>query len=296
MSIKKLDKIYNNAKRIKIDDSSKIVIMSDCHRGAGDNFDNFLQNKNIYAGALNHYFNKGYTYIELGDGDDMWEVKKYNEIIEEHIDTFKILKRFHQNNRLIMIYGNHDIVKRIPKILEKYFYTYYDKITKEEKELLFNLQVYESLIIDYKGNEIFLVHGHQVDFLNSSLWRLSRFLVRNIWRKLEFIGIKDPTKSAKKYKVSKNVEKKLQKWSMDNNHILIAGHTHRPIIPTAGESLYFNDGSCIHPNGITCLEIENGHISLVKWEETINDDQIISIKRKLLGGDTLIDEYLQKKY
>lgn len=296
MSIKKLDKVYNNSMRIKIDDLSKIVIMSDCHRGAGNNFDNFLRNKNIYKGALNHYFNKGYTYIELGDGDDMWEVKKYNEIIEEHLDTFKILKKFHQNNRLVMIYGNHDIVKRIPKILEKYFYTYYDKITKEEKELLFNLKVYESLIIDYKGQEIFLVHGHQVDFLNSTLWRLSRFLVRNIWRPFEYIGMKDPTNSAKKYKVSKNVEKKLQKWSMENNRILIAGHTHRPIIPEVGEGLYFNDGSCIHPNGVTCLEIENGHISLVKWEETINDDQIISVKRKLLGGDTLIEEYLQKKY
>lgn len=295
MSIKQLDKIYNNSKRIKIDDSSKIFIMSDCHRGSGDAFDNFFKNKNIYVGALNHYFNKGYTYIELGDGDDMWEVKNYNEIIEENIDVFKVLKRFHQNNRLVMIYGNHDIVKRMPKILEKYFYTYYDKITKEEKELLYNLRVYESLIIEYKGYEMFLVHGHQVDFLNNKLWRLSRFLVRNVWRRLEHIGVKDPTKAAKKYIVSKKVEKRLQKWSRDNNHILIAGHTHRPIIPSIGESLYFNDGSCIHPNGVTCLEIENGCISLVKWEESINDEQIISVSRKLLGGDILIDEYLEKK-
>lgn len=294
MSVRQLDKIYKNSRRIKIDDSTKIVIMSDCHRGAGDNYDNFLQNKNIYDGALNHYFNKGFTYIELGDGDDMWEVTRYNDIIEEHIDTFKILRKFHQNNRLMMIYGNHDIEKRIPKVLERYFYTYYDKITKEEKELLFNLKVYESLIIDYKGMEMFLVHGHQVDFLNNNLWHLSRFLVRHVWRKLEYIGINDPTKSAKKYSVSKTVEKRLEKWSKDNNVLIIAGHTHRPIIPNVGESLYFNDGSCIHPNGITCLEIENGYISLVKWENTINDDQIISIRRKILGGNILIKEYFRR--
>lgn len=294
MSMRQLDILYKNSKRIKIDDSSKLVIMSDCHRGAGDSYDNFLHNKNIYDGALNHYFNKGFTYIELGDGDDMWEVKKYNEIIEEHIDTFKILKKFHQKNRLIMIYGNHDMIKKTPRILEKYFYTYYDKITKERKELLPNLEVYESLIIDYKDKEIFLVHGHQVDFLNSKLWRLSRFLVRNVWRRLEYIGIKDPTKSAKKYTVSKTVEKKLQKWSLDNQKILIAGHTHRPIIPNVGESLYFNDGSCIHPNGVTCLEIDKGNVSLVKWMFDINEDHVVSIKRRLLGGDTSIEEYLKK--
>lgn len=294
MSMRQLDILYKNSKRIKIDDSSKLVIMSDCHRGAGDSYDNFLHNKNIYDGALNHYFNKGFTYIELGDGDDMWEVKKYNEIIEEHIDTFKILKKFHQKNRLIMIYGNHDMIKKTPRILERYFYTYYDKITKERKELLSNLEVYESLIIDYKGKEIFLVHGHQVDFLNSKLWRLSRFLVRNVWRRLEYIGIKDPTKSAKKYTVSKTVEKKLQKWSLDNQKILIAGHTHRPIIPNVGESLYFNDGSCIHPNGVTCLEIDKGNVSLVKWMFDINEDHVVSIKRRLLGGDISIEEYLKK--
>lgn len=66
MSVRQLDKIYKNSKRIKIDDSTKLIIMSDCHRGAGDNFDNFLKNKNIFNGALNHYFNKGFSYIELG--------------------------------------------------------------------------------------------------------------------------------------------------------------------------------------------------------------------------------------
>ncbi|MDE5630377.1 MAG: metallophosphoesterase family protein, partial [Bacilli bacterium] len=276
---------------IKIDDSTKLVIMSDCHRGAGDNYDNFLKNKNIYLGALRHYFYHGFTYIELGDGDDMWEVKNYEDIIEENISVFKLIKRFHQNNQFIMIYGNHDIVKRQPKILKDYFYTYFDKNSGEEKELLTDLQVYESLVLDYEGRELFLLHGHQVDFFNSSLWRISRFLVRNIWRKLESIGIKDPTKSAKKYSVSESVEKKLQKWSIDNNKLLIAGHTHRPIMPNIGESLYFNDGSCIHPNGITCLEIENGYISLVKWEYNIDKNRNINIKKTILGSPVSIKLY-----
>lgn len=291
MLFRQLDKLFNNSPRMSIDDSTKIVIMSDCHRGAGNNFDNFLKNKNIYLGALRHYFYRGFTYIELGDGDDMWEVHKYKDIIEEHLDTFKMLKKFHENNRFIMIYGNHDIVKRYPKILKDNFYTYIDNTTNEEKELLSNLQVYESLVLDYNENNIFLLHGHQVDFLNNNLWRLSRFFVRYIWRTLEVIGIKDPTSSAKKYSVSKSVEKKLQKWSIKNNKLLVAGHTHRPVMPNVGESLYFNDGSCIHPNGITCIEIESGNISLVRWEYSINKKKKINIKRTLLARPMPIKLY-----
>lgn len=118
---KKLDNIFNKSKKILIDDTSKIVIMSDCHRGAGDNFDNFLKNKSIFEAALSHYYRDGFTYIELGDGDDMWEVKDYNEIIASHLVIFKLLKKFYDKNRLIMIYGNHDIEKKSKTVFRKIF-------------------------------------------------------------------------------------------------------------------------------------------------------------------------------
>lgn len=280
----KLDRIFKNSERLTIDNNTKIVIMSDCHRGAGDNFDNFVKNQNIYKAALQYYYNNGFTYIELGDGDEMWEVKNYKDIIDEYLDIFKQLKKFHNSGRLMMIYGNHDIVKKSPDILEKYFYKYYNEITKQDEILLDGLVVYESLILNYQNYDIFLIHGHQVDFLNSTLWRFSRFLVRNIWRRFEQIGIKDPTSAAKNYGVSKQTEKKLKEWSIKNNKILIAGHTHRAIFPQIGQSLYFNDGSCIHPNGITCLEIENGNIALVQWKFKVNKNDLISVKRKVLAG------------
>jgi len=281
---KKLDKIFKNADRLFIDDKTKLVIMSDCHRGSGDNIDNFVKNQNIFESALQYYYHKGFTYIELGDGDEMWEIKDYKDIIETYIDIFKQLKKFNDSKRLIMVYGNHDIEKKSLEVLKKHFYKYYDKITKQEEPLLGDLTTHEALVLNYKGYDIFLLHGHQVDFLNSTLWRFSRFLVRNIWVNFEKLGIKDPTSAAKNYGVTKNTEKKLKDWSIKNNKILIAGHTHRPIFPKVGQSLYFNDGSCIHPNGITALEIENGNITLVKWEFKVNENELISVKRKVLDG------------
>lgn len=292
---KKLNEIFEKSKRLTINNNTKLVIMSDCHRGAGDSYDNFLNNQNIYESALRYYYDKEFTYVELGDGDEMWEVKKYEDIIDVHIEAFRLLKKFNDSNRLFMIYGNHDISKTSKEILKKYFYKYYNKSTKQEEELLNNLEVYESLVLYYYGYDIFLVHGHQVDFLNGTLWKLSRFLVRYVWKNLEYVGFKDLTSAAKNYGVSKNVEKKLRDWSIENNKILIAGHTHRPIFPKIGQSLYFNDGSCVHPNGITCLEIENGKITLVKWEMVLSDDDTISVGRKIIEGSEFIVNFFNKK-
>lgn len=293
--MKKLDKLFNRSKRIKIDDNSKLVIMSDCHRGSGDNYDNFIKNQNIFNSALRYYYNNDFIYIELGDGDDMWEVSDYKEIVDEHLESFLEMKKFNDTNRLIMLYGNHDITKRRSKIINKIFMTYYDKSAKEEKELLKDLKIYESVVANYKDREIFMLHGHQVDFLNSTLWRISRFLVRHIWRKLEFIGIKDPTSAAKNYSITKTVEKKLQRWSIKNEKIIIAGHTHRPIFPHNGESLYFNDGSCVHPNGITCLEIENGNITLVRWFFSIDENNVLSTERIILAGSEPIESFFNNE-
>lgn len=289
---KKLDKIYNNSKKILIDDSSKIVIMSDCHRGAGNIFDNFLKNRYSYEAALNYYYKNGFTYIELGDGDDLWEVKDCKDIVNEYLNLFKQIKKFYDSDKLIMIYGNHDISKKYKVTLEECFSKYYDNNTKKEEVLLKGLNVYDSLILQYRNYNIFLLHGHQIDFLNGTLWRLSRFLVRYFWRTLEYIGIKDPTSVAKNHQIIKRIDKKLNKWSIKNNKILIAGHTHRPIFPKIGESLYFNDGSCIHPNGITCIEIEKGNISLVKWEKIVNKNSKVVI-RKILGGKEPIKKYFK---
>lgn len=261
--------------------------MSDCHRGSGDNYDNFIKNRNIFEAALRYYYINNFTYIELGDGDEMWEIKDYKEIIDEHLSTFKILKKFNDSNKLIMIYGNHDILKKDEEIMKKYFYKYYDKSSKKEEDLLVSLPVYESLILEYKNHEIFMLHGHQVDFINSTIWKVTRFLVRHIWRHFERFFINDPTSSAKNYLVSKKTEKKLDNWSKKNGKILIAGHTHRPVFPENKKSLYFNDGSCIHPNGITCLEIQDGNIVLVKWSIRL-ENKTLHAKREIISGNAAI--------
>lgn len=63
---KRLSEVFESAEEIPFDDFSKIIIMSDCHRGDGSWADNFSKNKNIYYAALTYYYRNNFTYIELG--------------------------------------------------------------------------------------------------------------------------------------------------------------------------------------------------------------------------------------
>lgn len=290
-NIKKLNKIFNKSNKLFINDSTKIVIMSDLHRGKKDVYDNFSKNENIFLYALDYYYKKGFIYIELGDGDDLWEVKKCTDIVKSNISSFKVLKKFYNAGRLIMLYGNHDIVKSSQKVFNTCFSSYYDEKNVKCNTLLKDLTIYESFILKYDNKDIFLIHGHQVDYLNSTIWKFSRFLVRSLWQTLEKVGVNDPTKSIKNYKVARNTEKILESWSIKNNKILIAGHTHRPVFPKDNKSLYFNSGSGVHLNGITAIEIDNGFINLVKWEYKINTGDMFLVNRNVLEKEKISNFY-----
>ena len=82
------------------------------HHLNGIHNDNFLKNQHLYFSALQYYYQNGFTYIELGDGDELWENRKMEQIEEVHGEVFELLAQFYQKRRLYMIYGNHDIVKK----------------------------------------------------------------------------------------------------------------------------------------------------------------------------------------
>lgn len=288
----RLENILNTSKRIEIDESSKIIIMTDCHRGDANWSDDFAQNQNEYLHALHHYYEKGYTYIELGDGDDLWENKSLADIVSSHNSVFRLLSKLYKSGRFYTIYGNHDMAKKYASYRKKNMQTYFNDRKRKEEDLFPDIEINEGLVLHYRplDKEILLIHGHQGDLMNDKLWKLGRFLVRYVWRPLEIFGIKDPTKAAKNYHKRINQERKLIQWLEKNDKMLIAGHTHRPVFPEDGDPLYLNGGSCVHPRCITGIEISDGKISLVKWHMETNHHGLLCIaKDTLAGGVTLND-------
>lgn len=291
--LKKISKVYMASKEIMFDDESKFIIMSDCHRGDGNWSDSFAQNQNIYFTALEHYYNENYTYIELGDGDELWEYRNFQDIVHEHSNAFWLMKKFYRKNRFYMIYGNHDMIKKDARFVKKNMFKQFSQRYDKFFELFQNLEVHEGLILNHSttGNKILLIHGHQVDFLNSTIWKVARFLVRFLWRPLENFCIKDVTRTAKNYKKKSNVAAKLTEWVKRERKMLIAGHTHRPMFPKPGEPPYFNDGSCVHPRCITGIEISKGMISLIKWSVKSGENRGLRIEKDIIAGPKSINEY-----
>ncbi len=293
-SKKRLSKAYRNAKIIPFDDTSKFIFFSDCHRGDNSFADDFANNRNIYYHALKHYFKNDYCYCELGDGNELWENLTFEPIFEAHKNVFMLLKRFHDVGRLHMIYGNHDMIYRNSSVVKKHLDSYFEPKDDKESVLLPGLEYHEAIVLKHleTNQEIFLTHGHQADFMNYHGWRLNRFLVRVLWKPLQVLGISDPTSPAKNFKELIKVERRVKKWVAEhNNRMTIIGHTHRPRFPEPGELAFFNDGSCVHPRSITGIELENGKISLIKWQIATKDDGTLQIVKILLEGPERINDY-----
>jgi len=291
----RLNRAFTNARVIHFDDSSKFILFSDCHRGDNSFADDFANNRNIYFHALQYYYNEGFTYCELGDGDELWENLKFDTILKAHKNVYLLLQKFHKRNRLEMIWGNHDMVYRDPKHVKKHLSTYFDTKTDSNVPLFPNIKYHEAIILKHKNTKqnIFLLHGHQADFMNYVGWRINRFLVRVLWKPLQVVGIADPTSPAKNYKETIKVERRIKKWIAKNkNQLTIIGHTHRPRFPEAGELALFNDGSCVHPRSITGIEIENGSITLIKWQIATTEGGILKIIRVPLEGPQKLTEFI----
>jgi UDP-2,3-diacylglucosamine pyrophosphatase LpxH len=287
---------FKNAKRIPLNCDSKFIFFSDCHRGDNSYADDFANNSNIYYHALRNYLEKDYTYVELGDGIELWENLFFNDVFEAHKNNFLLLREFHLKNKLHMLWGNHDMVLKNPKKAAELLGSYFDKITGKYQDLLPGLTLEEGIVLEVEGSkkDILLIHGHQADFYNYVLWKWSRFLVRILWKPLQVVGIKDPTSPAKNFTELIKVERRLKKWILaNNNQMVIAGHTHRPRFPEPNELPYFNDGSCVHPRSITGIEIVDMQISLIKWHIISQKNGTLQIVKSVLEGPMDIYKYLK---
>jgi UDP-2,3-diacylglucosamine pyrophosphatase LpxH len=247
---RRMTQAFQAAKSILFDDDSRLVFFSDLHRGDNSRADAFAQNEDLFIQALQHYYRRGFTYVEVGDGDELWQNRRLSAVRRAHRRTFDQLHAFAAQNRLHLIFGNHDIQGFQRRKMKK------DGLT-----------AHEGLILEHARSEqqIFVVHGHQVDFKSDALYTLSRLVIRHIWRHIQNLGITDVASTIKESRNRGTLRQRISEWLETHKRMVICGHTHTPKFAAPGDIPYFNAGSGVFNGYITGLEIQNGQIALVKW-------------------------------
>ncbi len=248
----RLTEVFKAADHVPFDDDARIIFFSDCHRGDNSRSDAFARNEGLFLQALGHYYRHGFTYVEVGDGDELWQNRRFGAVREAHGRTFDLLHRFNRERRLHLLLGNHDIQGNSRHRMEKD-----------------GIPVHESLILQHTTSDqrIFVVHGHQADFKSDYLYRLARTATRHVWRHLQNLGLGDgPSKENEGHNRGK-IRRQISEWVAEHAQTVVCGHTHTPAFPREGEPPYFNTGSCVYDDYITGLEIQNGKIALIKWSQ-----------------------------
>lgn len=285
MVYRSLSKLYRrsateNNKHLKVIHTdlttAKFIILSDQHKGNKSWADDFSSNEKNYIAALEYYNEQQYSFINLGDCEELWKFSA-KEIIEANAKSLEAEKAF-QPLRYFKTFGNHDLIWKnkidVDLLLKDVF--------------LLPLPVYEGIVLKNKNTEIplniFLTHGHQGDLMSDNN-ALSTWIVAHIWMPMQRylrININTPSDD---YSLRNKHNKMMYDWSSRRkNLILITGHTHRPVFASGkyykGPSnkiplekplhlvkpSYFNTGCCCYNDGdITGIEIADGFIRLVKW-------------------------------
>ena len=286
----------------------KLIIMSDMHRGDGSGADDFAKNSLIYRCALEHYLEEGFTYIELGDAEELWENDNFDQIYITHTPVYELLAKFHDpdpaKTRYLKVWGNHDL--------------YWKDNEKVYRMLFPGIEIHEGIVLEIakqgvEGDmvgDILLIHGHQADpKCCGEGAAVSKFFVHYFWPDLQRCGVKDPTRAALNPGLCNEVDRRLHEWANNNDQgiaVIIAGHTHRAVfenlslterryleskIKTEGikikhqpDGSYYNTGSCVHPLSITGLEItfDGGtgpQLRLIEWGQA-TEGHALTIQRE----------------
>jgi predicted phosphodiesterase len=289
---------FERIKHINLTPDMKLIVMSDMHRGDGSGADDFAQNSLIYRCALEYYLENGFTYIELGDAEELWENDNFEQIYITHTPVYELLAKFHdpdpEKTRYIKVWGNHDLCWKDNEAIYQ--------------SLFPRIQIREAIVLN---DSILMIHGHQADpMCNGPVAAVSQFFVSHFWTDLQHLGVKDPTRAATNPGLCNEVDERLHKWATSNDKgitAIIAGHTHRAVFENLSLSeihlqtirfklddvdhfqakrdpRYFNTGSCVHPLSITGLEIsfdDKIRYSLIKWHCDV-DKNMLGVKRVII--------------
>ena len=300
---KNLDNLFQESPGETLTQDSKWVIFSDLHMGDGGTTDDFKRNSDLFRQSLKKYYCKNDFSIFLnGDVEELqrFPVKK---IYRAWKDIYDLFDRFSEKTSLIKTIGNHDLELRFEehnpfdyKTTEGYKFHYGDediflfhghqaskKYQKHNELIGFTLKYFanplgiKSYSVSHDSKKQYNIEkrvyhfssyykrvsiiGHTHRPLFESLHKVERlkYKIEQLCRDYSKGGNSEIDSIKNSIKAYKKELKTYYKENKDTNYQNYVYNTifHIPSL--------FNSGTVIGKRGMTCLEIENGMISLVHW-------------------------------
>ncbi len=297
-----LNKLFGESETIPLNSADKWVIFSDLHVGDGGSTDDFKTNADLFLTSLKDYYHTHDFGLVLNG--DIEELQRYtlNKITNRWPELYLVLELFASKNRFIKTIGNHDLALQFKEkapfkthLREGFKFKYKDdhififhghqaskKFQKHHALIGFTLKYFanplgirnysvahsskkqyniEKRVYHYSAyNKIASIIGHTHRPLFESLHKVERlkYKVEQLCR--------DYSQNKRKEKeigaAIKLLKKEIRRYYKENKeynyqNYLYNTEFHIPCL--------FNSGCVIGKRGMTCIEIEDGNISLVHW-------------------------------
>jgi predicted phosphodiesterase len=241
----------------------RYIIFSDQHKGSKNGADDFMTAEGNYVAALEFYDQRGFHLISLGDCEELWEntllqVKKHNEA------SFAAERKFAIRHAFTKIFGNHDLDWEIDPLAPKHL----EDIYTVEVVALEGIMLQAS--VSGLPFNILCTHGHQGDLQSDGNW-FSKFFVSKIWAPLQAYLRINPNTPAYDKELKSLHNSIMYEWSsLQDNLLLITGHTHQPVFEslTHIERLHRERKKAMHeqnPLWAEALEDE------IRWRSSENE-------------------------
>jgi UDP-2,3-diacylglucosamine pyrophosphatase LpxH len=217
-----LEKLLETARPVRLDSSSKVLILSDLHMGNGGRRDEFRRNAELVRSMLQEYYLPGrYSLVLNGDVEELFKFS-VEDIAECWGHIYDLFLQFEKNGFFWKTYGNHD------------------SDLFEERNYRLSKYLLESIRFMYGDETLLLFHGHQASIL---LWETYPIVSRAVVLFLRYvakpIGIRNFS-TAYNSRRRFAIEKSIYEFSNQAKIASIIGHTHRPLFESLSKVDHLN--------------------------------------------------------
>jgi predicted phosphodiesterase len=311
--------------------TDRFIIFSDQHKGRKNGADDFMAAEKNYITALRYYDDQLFHFISLGDCEELWE-NTILQVLNNNPLSFEAEKKFVRRNAFTKIFGNHDLDWQIDPLTLAYLNRMYgvslpvfEGIILETRvdrnpmkiycthghqgdlqsdgnwfskffvsKIWAPLQAYlhinpntpaydktlktahNRMMLEWamQQKDVVLITGHTHQPVFESLTHFERLQ----WRHRK--ALYDQNRQW-----AQAIEDEMKWRSVEDTGIAQDYSAIRPV--------YFNSGCCCFSDGdITGIEIADGFIRLIKWEEVEHTSTRIVLEERKL--EDLAKELVEK--